>query len=291
MSPWLLPEKTPYHLLMLLPMTPQELELLQAAANRLTEYLNFTPSIVDACINDPAPGSQFRQEFSDESAMTAGSVAAMHLNVGVQHLAFVHAALNSDRLVLLPIVNVLRATIEATSRAYWLLDPSLDTKQRIARGLLERIAALESQQGVAQDPKHLSARASDIRATAVQHGIRLQGRRTGSELPKKVGGEARPDTAALVAAALSGRRKRGDSPSTAGWLYAWMSAYSHSAIWTAVDMRSVRKTSAGTHQIAVTADAGHIAAALTLVIEVHKAAVGRLAVSAGRPGPPGTRGK
>jgi hypothetical protein len=40
-------------------------------------------------------------------------------------------------------------------------------------------------------------------------------------------------------------------------------------------MRSVRKTSAGTHQIAVTADARHIAAALTLVIEVHKAAVGR----------------
>jgi len=276
---------------MLLPMAPQELERLQAAANRLTEYLNFTPGIVDACINDPAPGSQFGHEFSDESAMTAGSIAAMYLNVGVQHLAFIHAALDSDRLVLLPIVNVLRATIEATSRAYWLLDPSLGTKQRIARGLLERIAALESQQGVAQDPKHLSTRASDIRAVALQRGIRLQGRRTGSELPKKVGGEARPDTAALVAAALRGQPKRGVSSTTAGWLYAWMSAYSHSAIWTAVDMRSLRRTSDGKQQIAVTADAHHIAAALTLVVEVHKAAVGRLAVLAGRPGPPGTRGK
>jgi hypothetical protein len=273
---------------MLLPMTPQELELLQAAANKLTEYLNSTPSIVEACINDPAPGSHFGKEFSDESALTTGSIAAMYLNVGLQHLALIHATLNADRLVLLPIANVLRATIEATSRAHWLLDPSLDANQRIARGLLERIAGLESQQGVRRDPKHLSARASDIRATALQHSIHIQGRRSGSDLPKKVSGETRPDTAALVAAALSGRGKRGVSPSTAGWLYAWMSAYAHSAIWTTVDMRSVRKTSAGTHQIAVSADAGHIAAALTLVIEVHKAAVRRLATLAGRPGPLGT---
>jgi hypothetical protein len=252
--------------------------------------MNSTPGIVDACINNPAAGSQFGKEFSDESALTAGAVAAMYLNVGLQHLALVHAGLNAERLVLLPIVNVLRATIEATSRANWLLDPSLDTKQRIARGLLERIAALESQQGVRQDPKHLSARASEIRATALQHGIRLQGRRNGSELPKKVGGETRPDTAAVVAAALSGPRKRGVSPSTAGWLYPWMSAYSHSAIWTSVDMRSVRTTSAGTQEIAVSADAGHIAAALALVIEVHKATVRRLAALAGHPGPADTPG-
>jgi hypothetical protein len=267
-------------------MTPQELELLQAASDKLTDYLNSTPAILDICINDPAPDSQFGKEFSDESAMTAGSIAAMYLHVGVQHLAFVHAAINSDKLVLLPIVNVVRATMEAASRAHWLLDPSLDMKQRVARGLLERIAALESQQGVRRDAKHLAARGSEIRATALHHGISLQGRRSGSGLPKKVGGETRPDNSALVAAALSERGKQGVSSSTAGWLYAWMSAYSHSAIWTAIDMRSVRTTSAGTHQIAVTADARHIGAALILGIEVHKAAVRRLAVAAGRPGPP-----
>jgi hypothetical protein len=269
----------------MVPLSPEELGLMQAAANKLTEYMNSTPSIIDACINDPAPDSRFGKEFADEAAMTAGSISAMYLNVGVHHLAFVHAALNSDKLVLLPVINVLRAITEATARAHWLLDPSLDMKQRVARGLIERIAALESQQGVRRDPRHLAARASEIRETAIQHGISLQGRRTGSELPREVGGETRPDTSAMVAAALNVRGKRGGS--TAGWLYAWMSAYSHSAIWTALDMRSVRKASDGAHQIVVTADARHIAAALILVIEVHQAAVRRLAVAAGRPGPAG----
>jgi hypothetical protein len=196
----------------------------------------------------------FGQEFSDEAGLTSGSIAAMYLNVALEHLVLVHAALSADRLVVLPLVNVLRAAMEATSRAHWLLDPSLDSKQRIAKGLLERIAALESQQGVRHDPKRLALRAADIPATAQRHGIRIQGQRSGSDLPRKVGGESRPDSSALAAAALGVPTKRDGSALTGAQFYAWMSAYSHSAIWTTVDMRSVRKLEDGSHQVAVRAD-------------------------------------
>ncbi len=197
--------------MLLQPMTVQEREALQEAANRLKEYLNSAPGIVDECINTPSPESPFGKEFSDESALTTGSIAAMYLNVALQHLALVNVALSADSLVLLPLVNVLRAAMEASSRAHWLLDPSLDGKQRIAKGLLERIAALESQQSVRRDPNHLSRRAADIRATALRHGIHIQGRRTGSGLPKKIGGESRPTASALAAAALNVRGQRGES--------------------------------------------------------------------------------
>jgi hypothetical protein len=180
------------------------------------------------------------------------------------------------------------AALEASSRAHWLLDPSLDKKKRIARGLLERIAALESQQKVHADPDHLRRRAADIRDTALRHGISVQGQRTGSNLPRKVGGESRPDASSLAAGVLSAPGKRGGS--SAGWLYGWMSAYAHSALWTSLDMRTVRKTEDGSNQIAVTANAEHIAAALLLVIEAHEAAVRRLAALAGRTGPPTTLG-
>lgn len=272
--------------MVLQPMTTEEHAALQDAANKLTAYLNSAFGIVDECINRPSPNSAFGQEFSDEAALTTGSAAAAYLSVALQHLGLVHVALSADKIVLLPLVNVLRAALEASSRAHWLLDPSLDKKKRIARGLIERMAALESQQKVHADLDHLRRRAADIRANAQTHGISIQGQRTGSNLPRKVGGESRPDASSLAAAALSGPGKRGDP--TAGWLYPWTSAYAHSALWTSLDIRSVRTTEDGSNQIAVTANANHVAGALLLVIEIHKAAIRRLATLAGRPGPPST---
>jgi hypothetical protein len=269
-----------------LTMTTKEQAELQHAFDKLTDYMNSSPSIVDQCINAPSLDSAFGQEFSDESALTTGAAAAAYLHVALQHLGLAHAALSADGVFLLPIVNTLRAALEASSRAYWLLDPSLDKKKRIARGLIERIAALESQQKVRADAVHLKRRAEDIRAIAQSHGISVQGQRTGSHLPRKIGGESRPDASSLAAAILGASGKRGGS--SAGWLYGWMSAYAHSALWTALDMRTVRKTEDGSNQIAVTADAKQIAAALVLVIEAHAAAVRRLAHLAGRL-PPGQR--
>jgi hypothetical protein len=83
--------------MLLQPMTVQEREALQEAANRLKEYLNSAPGIVDECINTPSPESPFGKEFSDESALTTGSIAAMYLNVALQHLALVNVFLSALR--------------------------------------------------------------------------------------------------------------------------------------------------------------------------------------------------
>lgn len=267
---------------------------LQGAYNRLTAYLNATPATLERCLTAPAAGSVLAQEMSDAPAFAATSTAGMYLTVAIEHFGLVHQGLSADRRAGLALITVLRGALEGSVRAAWLVDPSLNTRQRIERGLLERCANVDSLQKVKPDPVHLASRNADIRAVAATHAISLEGHLYRSPLPSKVGGHGRPGVTQLAKdalAALDGSGPDGSDDANkedGGWFFAWLSAVAHAAGWSLMSERSGETDTDGNTLVRIAGNAKHLAGAIDLVRQVHWLAVERLAALAGLP--PGERG-
>jgi hypothetical protein len=106
------------------------------------------------------------------------------------------AVLAADRILV-------RSVLEACGRALWLLDPTIDTEARVARGLIERLEDIRLQRNLVKGhPEHALAYQRQIErlsSEAEQAGFRVEHPR---KHPSKVGGERRPSSSEAVAATL-----------------------------------------------------------------------------------------
>jgi hypothetical protein len=269
------------------PMTERERLELQGAFNRLTDYLNVAPPLVERCINTPATGSRLAAEASDDDSFNPTSMAALYLTGAVEHLGLVHQGLSAKPITTLAILTVVRGALEGSVRAVWLLEPMLTTRQRIERGLLERCANIHSWNRVQADPARLAARAAQIRSVAATHSIPLDGQLYGTPLPRRIGGNTRPSTTKLAQDALVALKRGNPTDAVAAererWFFAWLSAVAHSAPWALIKSQSdLQDTPAGSYPTAqVSGNAINLAAAIDLVRHIHRLAVQRLALLSG----------
>ncbi len=264
-------------------MTPEEHQRLQDAANRLTAYLNDAPGRVEHYINSPQPGSPLATEGPNESWFTPVSLAVAYLVGANEHLVLTYQGLAvTDRLAALALVTVLRGALEGSVRAMWLLDADLTVRERVARGLLERCANIDSGQRVRADTAHLATRDANIRAVAEAHELRLEGHLDHSPLPRRIGGEIRPSMTklsddALRALNISHPEKDPARERNERWFFAWLSAVAHSAGWALISEYSPEPGGGGYRKAQISGDAVNLAGAIDVVIQVHSLAVQRLA--------------
>jgi hypothetical protein len=97
--------------------------------------------------SQPVPGSQANREAEVAGRVGLGSQLERALVCGgvllassFDHLLGLEDLLAADRTVYAP-RSVTRSVVDAAARAWWLLDPSIDERVRIARLLTERLAS------------------------------------------------------------------------------------------------------------------------------------------------------
>lgn len=98
--------------------------------------------------HQPTPGSRAAVEVAEEPAyaehvggrpvVNARQMGSIQLAAAADHLGAMCRVLELEATVLYADKVLARAGIEAAARAFWLLDPSIDARTRVARGLSER---------------------------------------------------------------------------------------------------------------------------------------------------------
>lgn len=91
----------------------------------------------------PEPGSEAAREVEalESPAEETLSFAAVLLAGAQDHLLGLECLLAAESSVYAP-YTVARALLESSARAWWLLDPNIDARERLTRTLTERLASL-----------------------------------------------------------------------------------------------------------------------------------------------------
>lgn len=163
----------------------------------------------------PAQASPLAEELADEDRL-AGAWgehpvyevfydAKLRLAYGIEHLESLRR-LSSPPIAFFSAAAVARALLESSVRSWWVLDPSIDARTRVAHGMTERLHSLRNQRTVAHSfqkgseddrdraAREVEERIASIEASAEQHGFALVGQ--GRDLAV---GEGRKSTTELVA--------------------------------------------------------------------------------------------
>jgi hypothetical protein len=163
--------------------------------------------------------------WSPNPVAFATMLADCRLLAAEDHLRGLRAVL-ADGSATLAALSMSRAVLEAAARAWWLLDPGIDARTRVARGMTDRLAELRQ---MIRSGDHLpgpSAKAAArqqaaILAGAHQHGFPVSAR-------KGVVGNGSPTSSELVRRMLCGPGRPGGQ--LGRLVYAELSAAVHSQL-------------------------------------------------------------
>jgi hypothetical protein len=144
-------------------------------------------------------------------AYDALSCASMVLGGAQDHLRGLESLLVAESSVYAP-MTVARALLESAARAWWLLDPAIEARERISRALTERlkslhegakiVRAMAEGSGQTKDLDHVNARIDHVASIARQNDLRVIEDKGGR--PVAVAAE-RLSATAIVAQLLAGR--------------------------------------------------------------------------------------
>jgi hypothetical protein len=138
---------------------------------------------------DPAPGSQAISEltaFRTKSVQTCYSQSNLLIEVSGDHLISLFKSFTEPVLTIAPWTSV-RANLESSALASWLLDPSISARERVQRSLAFRFEGLSQQAKFARsaglDTSKAPLRINDVENLALSLGfpkvIDKKGNRTG----------------------------------------------------------------------------------------------------------------
>lgn len=132
---------------------------------------------------EPADGSPASKEWSTTSPFQR-EIRTCHGSIWLLIMAAQDHVFSLSRLLSLPLTQfahmaVIRAAIENAARAYWLLDPDLDLRERAGRGLTERFASLQEMIGVltltdAKQAEEKKRRLAQLISTATELGFSVK---------------------------------------------------------------------------------------------------------------------
>jgi hypothetical protein len=172
-----------------------------------------------------SPDSPAAQQIAEESQYANGTspnpvkhallTGTAALGMATDHLTAVAAAMRTERTVFAA-MSLVRPVLSASGSAYYLLDASLSTRERLRRSWSMHAAAFTEQLALSDpgDPveKHALRRRNDIRDLAEAAGYtvahpewkRLVKNPSRTPPRWKIGDEAYPSEGSLIAAPLSG---------------------------------------------------------------------------------------
>ena len=253
----------------------------------LTKLLDAADNVRDSWGHMPAEDSKAMAELAEEASYRGDSpwgqdpVQAAHNTA--QLLAFgandcaraMIRLLDSESPPVYAHIVLARAVLEHAGRAWWLLDPRIGVRLRIARGMNERLNGLSEQGRLPlndEDKTRAKTRRAALFAEAERHGFRKV-RRDRSTPPTLE--EERPGQTALIKLLL---REQGDV-SLGAMVYGLFSAVAHGTTFglsSSVTMKSpgLPKTP-GTTWGALYTDADDVVAVLTAALLGVGLAVGR----------------
>ena len=165
------------------PATPEDVSALVARiASVLREAVEHAVQHRAPLGHAPAPGSQAASEIEAQPALatTMRNAVGPQADAEPVETAFAQAqtlmASAADHLLVLagtldPFApwagrTLARGTVEAAARAWWLLDPTINPTQRIARSLTERVHDLRSQRTILREMTRVT---DEERAAAIEH--------------------------------------------------------------------------------------------------------------------------
>lgn len=123
----------------------ETLDAIRAAVSELPSRLG---PVIDKASPEPIPGSQAWRElegFEDSQAVrSAYSQGSLLIESAADHMFALRAACEEPVTVFAP-WTLTRAVLEASARAQWLLDHSIDVKTRVERSMTMRLSGLENQ--------------------------------------------------------------------------------------------------------------------------------------------------
>jgi hypothetical protein len=169
--------------------------------------------------HDPAMGSPaWRDDLSEHrfaaieghpcrEARVLGSVQLSAAEELIRAICTLHQGpypvLAADRILV-------RSALEACGRAHWLLDPSIDSRDRVARGLIERLEDLRLQRRLVEQHSvyaaQCQAQIERLSSEATCAGFKVQHT---AKHPSRVDRQRRPSSSEAVAAAIDAGESSG----------------------------------------------------------------------------------
>jgi hypothetical protein len=209
---------------------------LRRAAELVLRLVEITVTLHDRNLFRPNPGSQAAAEHDDESRFASPgewgpdpvrqvySTAALLLSAVDDNLQGIYRLLIPEALGV-ALTASSRSAVELCARAYWIMDPGIDVRNRIARGMTERLASLREQKKLPIDPEERARAARRVAGiTSAARRLRFQ-IRTDRRGPQSIG-KPRPPATELVARLMDGR-----DPRFGEVLYRTYSATSHGTLY------------------------------------------------------------
>jgi hypothetical protein len=246
----------------------------------LDRYCQAAPAFAKHCIHEPQPGSAGATEMAEQGPRRAYAPGASYLGSGLDYLLTLLHLFGTGFVPNFAGYALARGCLEAGARAAWLFDPSLTTRQRTARGLVERIDSLENQHKVYRQGDHLTRRLNDVRATAAQDGMTV----TKQSGTFDVDGERWPKTTPLIEGLL---RNMTGLTEEQYWFFALLCGFTHSAGYaTVLNARRGEQDAAGWIWAQTNVNISWLTGSVLMSARVHAAALDRLGQLAGRNGAP-----
>jgi hypothetical protein len=199
---------------------------------------------------------------------TAMSLAKLKVTIASDHIGSLHKLLQPP-LPLFGLMVIARSSVEASSKAFWLLDPNISVRERVARELGEGLDSAQEErralQGLIPDWEDHGA-VADIESEALNLGV----------VPVRI-----PSKTELVGAVL---RHHMETPERGQGLYRYMSAMAHNTNYAALQhFKEVRPSGDNRSQIVQ----GHLSlegvwSAVAGTLAAHTSALGSLLMYLGR---------
>jgi hypothetical protein len=260
--------------------SPGDAAEVQATMAWLDRYCREAPGFARRCTDEPQPGSTATSEMGEEGLRTAYSTGALYLGSAIDYLLAIGHLLGSGFVPNFAGYALARGCLEAGARAAWLFDPSLTTRHRSTRSLLERIDSLENQYKVTRDDDHLKRRLGEVHAAAERQRISV----TKKKRTFCVDGESRPTTTELVEELLRGMTGLSERQH---WFFALLCGFTHSAGFaTILNARRGGQDAAGWTWIQTDVEIPWVTGAVLMSARVHALALARLGQLTGWSGAP-----
>jgi hypothetical protein len=260
--------------------TDDETAEVKSTVGWLERYCQEAAAFAQHCITTPRPGSTAASEMTENSGCTTYSMGMMYVEAGLDYLLTLLQTFRGGVIPNYAGYALARGCVEAAARAAWLFDPSLATRERLARGLLERIDSLENQYKVNRDRDHLAQRIADVQRTATHHGIALAKKKRAF----CVDGVGRPTTTELVQDLLRGMS---GLPDTEYWFFALLCGFTHSAGYaTILNAQLGQRDAAGWTYAEITVNMSWLAGSVLTSGRLHAEALRRLGQLTGHSGAP-----
>jgi hypothetical protein len=212
--------------------SPEERDALMKARSDVLALTEAADKMLNRCIAGPVAGSELDSCLLKNPDGWWLMYSHSSLYVAIDHLTALVALWAAPAIPHSAGYTVIRGAAEGAARACWLVDPSLTSRERIARGIVEHAYALDCMRRVEGDSEQIRIRRRAFEMTLLRAGFAVDGRVCENE--------ARPRIATLMHQLLSAPIASGSAGTVGGLAYALLSGFAHAEPWaTLMDMQRV----------------------------------------------------